>query len=183
MSFNSAASNLTGKIGWVFNIVADKVLAPKLARFYTRDDLRLDPLKHVLRNGDLTLEQYLASIGLNGEMEVWAEVEDLNGDAEGDAYLDAVMDAMADEMDFHLRESGDDDSDGPDLDNVTLSMPLPNEKLPMASGGFLDDLGPCDIYTIIERESQTLIGDAILVKNENRWLFEFDLEYMSTLCN
>lgn len=125
---------------------------------------------HVLRNGDLDLNEYLASIGLTGQFEVWAEVVDVNGDtgAETDAYLDAMTDALADAL-----ERGDD----------MVDMPIPNDPLSMANGGYLDDLGRVTIYTIVNHDTQEIIGDAIHAHDEYRWLFEYHPGYMGAICN
>lgn len=142
----------------------------------------LDPLKHLHRNGNLTLEQYLASIGIQRKVEVWCQVDDFNGEAEGDAYLDAVMDSMECEMDWHLSER----SKLEDLDiadDVCVDFPLPNEKIILSDGTVLDNLGPCDVYTVIDSETQVIIGDAILIKGQNRWIMDYDSESMGCTCN
>lgn len=125
---------------------------------------------HVVRNGHLELGEYLASIGVTGQFEVWAEVVDVNGNtgAETDAYLDAMADALADAL-----ERGDDHVD----------MPMVNDPMSMANGQYIDDLGHVTIYTIVDHETQTIIGDAIRAYDQERWYFEYHPEYMGCVCN
>jgi hypothetical protein len=122
----------------------------------------------VAQNGHLSLGEYLASIGIVGEFEVWSQIDDTNSDTDLEIYAEALGDSI-----FEAAAG-----------SKAVSLPQPNAPMSMLDGsGFVDDLGPCDIYTIVDHKTGQIIGDAVLVKNDNRWIMEYDEGCMACLCN
>lgn len=112
-----------------------------------------DTLRHVINNGHMNLAEFLASIGLSGEYQVWVDAPDL--DEDGEAAKQARQ----------------------DFEEIYGVEPLPNDPID------LDDYGRVDLFTIVDHCTDELIGDALFIHNENRWVFEFDLGYMGSSAN
>lgn len=111
-----------------------------------------DPLLHIVDNGDLSLDEFLSSIGMTGEYQIWVDAPDLEDD--GPAAQQARQDAIDDGFE-----------------------PLPNQPID------LDSYGRVSLFTIVDNSTDQLLGDALYLHDQHRWIFEEDIDCLGASAN